>query len=124
MNRLFESQNNSGFNMTRFFPPCLIIPRHDLNHVIVKGVFSDIDNASKQEYFYLDSIHKISAQLYSVGCSSIFCWSFSSGVACLGACHPSPCSADDNSESLHGRPGDWAVDPILPEGWCYWPSHR
>lgn len=38
------------------------------------------------------------------------------GVACLEACNPSTCSADDHCEPVHDRPRDWALDPILPQG--------
>lgn len=50
------------------------------------------------------------------------CWSALLGVACLGARHPPSRSADDNSGSLHARPGDRPVDPVVPEGWCSSPS--
>lgn len=52
----------------------------------------------------------------------MFSWSSSSGVACLEACNPSTCSADDHCEPVHDRPRDWALDPILPQGWCSWPG--
>lgn len=52
----------------------------------------------------------------------MFSWSSSSGVACLEACNPSACSADDHCEPVHDRPRDWALDPILPQGWCSWPG--
>lgn len=48
-------------------------------------------------------------------------WFCSLGVAYMGARHPPPRSSDNNSESLHGHPRDWVVDPVLPEGWCYRP---
>lgn len=50
------------------------------------------------------------------------CWTSLLGVACLGARHPPPRSADDNSGSLHARPGDRPVDPVVPEGWCSGPG--
>lgn len=58
----------------------------------------------------------IYTNLCSVTCPYIFHWSCSSGAAYLGALHPSACRADDHSESLHDRPGDRAVDQILPQG--------
>lgn len=70
---------------------------------------------SKNTFIWIP-FHEIS-QLDSVRCVDIFPHSCSSGVASLGACHPPPSSADDHSESLHDRPGDWAVDQILPQGW-------
>lgn len=41
---------------------------------------------------------------------------YSGGAADLGARHSPPCSADHHLEPLLGGPGDWLLDPILPEG--------
>lgn len=63
------------------------------------------------------------SSLFSSTVTCLMCsWSSSSGVACLEACNPSACSADDHCEPVHDPPRDWALDPILPQGWCSWPG--